>query len=200
MRIISAFALLAALLLVSGLVSAQQSYPGGSGRSTYIYTVTQLDSTIAVDLSFEASATRGFRLAEVCYNVPPATASARATHYIARTSTASSGGTAIPSNSPSINNVGTVFTVDPTNDPVWIGVARHNGTTGSIAAIIDQWDVYVPLLTQTTPAEICRQYGMTGGKMPVVRPGVTNGLTIRFSASGAGAVAMRTVRITLLAD
>jgi hypothetical protein len=200
MRTISAFALLAAILLVSGLVSAQQSYPGGSGRSTYIYSITQSDSTAAIDLSFEASATRGFRIAEVCYNIPPATASARATHHIARTNTASSAGSAIPSNATSIANIGTVFTVDPTNDPVWIGVARYGGTPGSIAAIIDQWDVYVPLLTQTTPAEICRQYGMTGGKMPVVRPGVANGLTIRFAASGAGAVAMRSVRITLLAD
>lgn len=208
-KIITDALLLLLLLALPGLASAgvvvstdgAQSIMqlGQSARPTYIAAVSGQATTAAVVLSIESSASTGFKLIRVCVSSSAATAGAAVTVTVQRRSTASSGGTALTAEGTGAT---TVTKMDPL-DANFAGVARLGGTPGTAGAVLDQWSMVVPevgTIDSQSPPPICKTYGDTGEKSPVVAAGTANGLSINVSAAGAGGLAGGSISATVIAE
>src|SRR5262245_53012222 len=102
-----------------------------SAKQTYVASVSGQATTGAILLSIEAPAASGFRLVGWCVGTTSATAAAGVTVTVQRTTTASSGGTALTAE-------GTGTTVVSKLNPGhanFPGVARLGGTPGTAGAV-----------------------------------------------------------------
>jgi len=172
--------------------------PGASTRATYVISTSGLATTAAFNLSIEASAGTGYKLAEVCVAFSNATAAAAATITVQRRSTASSGGTACTAEGTTANCVMSKY--DPA-DGNYGGAARTTATLGTAGAILDQWGVQVGVVSSgNIPAPWCKKFGENGGKMPTVVSGTANGLSINVSSQGAGGLADGAISATIIAE
>ena len=170
-------------LLVAGPLYAQVP-------RTYIASVGAQATTAAILLSIEAPAGEGFRLAKVCVGVSAATAAAAVTVTVRRTTSASSGGTALTAEGTGTTAVSKLFH----NDINFAGVARLNGTPGTAGATLDQWGFSVGELgagaaDPPSIAPVCVSYDTGRVAMPAIAAGTANGLSINISAPGAGGLA-----------
>ena len=164
---------------------------GQSDSATYI--VHAALQSIAVSdgiINLEAEASRGYRISQVCISPGQATAAVWMHWQLFRTTTASSGGTLIASESTTTHSVSKM---DPA-DANWSGLARFAAVEGTSGALLDAGTVFVNVAL-TPPAvspTYCREYGLEGGKLPTVAAGVGNGvkLMVLGSAGGAGMSAM----------
>lgn len=164
---------------------------GESTDATYVVHVAALALTASDSLiNIESEASRGFRISQVCIAPGQATAAAHVLWQLIRTTTASSGGTVIASESTTTHSV---TKMDPAAAN-WSGLARAVATEGTSGAVLDQGTLFVNVATTppTVDAYFCREYGMNGGQLPIIAAGVGNGVKLMFTgtAGGAGASAM----------
>lgn len=174
---------------------------GKSTRATYAISSSALVTTAAYNVSLEAEASRGFRLARFCVGVSPATAAAGVTIAINRRSTASSGGTVATAEGTGADSVSKM---DP-NDANWAGVVRRTGTLGTIGPTLFQAGLVIGEIGAGAadaggPNPFCYDFGQHGGKLPVVQAGTSNGLSITVTAPGAGGLAFGSISAEIIAD
>lgn len=163
---------------------------GPSTRPTYYATATGLATTALYNMSIEASAGTGFKLAGWCVGVSNATAAALVTVTVQRRTTASTGGTAATAEgtaSPAVSKA------DPA-DSNFGGIVRITSTLGTAGAVIDGagftvGEIGAGAADPASPPPFCKFYGDKGEKMPVVSAGTANGISINVSAPGAGGLA-----------
>lgn len=173
--------------------------PGAGTRPTYACSAGGLATTALYNLSIEASAGTGFKLAKVCVGVSNATAAALVTVTIQRRTTASSGGTAATAEGTATPAVSKFDPVDAN----FGGICRITSTLGTAGAILDQWgftvgEIGAGAADPTSEAVLCVPYGENGAKMPVVQAGVANGLSINVSAPGAGGLASGSISAVII--
>lgn len=161
--------------------------PSQSTRPTYIASVGAQATTAAILLTIEAGASQGFRLVGWCISTSPATAAAAVTITVRRTTTASSGGTALTADGTGTTAISRLDAADA----AYPGIARLNGTPGTAGATLDQIGTVAGLIgsVDSVHAPICKWYGLGGEKQPLVAAGVANGLSINVSSAGAGGLA-----------
>jgi hypothetical protein len=165
---------------------------GKSAAATYEVHVSAIAVTASDGvINLESESGRGFRISQVCINPGQATAAAWVQWQLIRTTTASSGGTVISSESTTTHSI---TKMDPA-DATWSGLARFAATEGTSGAVLDAGTLFVNIAA-TPPSHpghsFCREYGMNGGKLPTVGAGVANGVKLMFTgtAGGAGLSAM----------
>jgi hypothetical protein len=169
---------------------------GASTKATYICSAGGLVTTAAYALSLESEASFGFKIQKICVGSSVATAAALQTVTVRRTTTASSGGTAVTAEGTGTSGVSKM---DP-SDGNWAGVCRITGTAGTAGALLDTWGWTVPELGAGAadpggPSVFCKTYGDESEKAPTVASGVTNGVDVRVTAAGAGGLASGSISI-----
>jgi hypothetical protein len=180
--------LLVALSVVLALAVQAAALPP---PDTYVASVSGQPTTAAILLTVEAPAAQGFRLVRWCVSgLSNATAAAAVTVTVRRTTTASSGGTALTAEGTGTTAV-SKYIPTSANFP---GVARLNGTPGAAGAVFDQIGYTVATAFASPDAGLmCKEYGLAGEAQPSVPPGVTNGISINVSAIGAGGLSSGTL-------
>lgn len=177
---------------------------GNSSRASYVVAMSAQATTAAMQLSIEASAGTGFKLAGFCWDTSNATAAAAVTISLQRRTTASSGGVACTNEFTTLSGTGcSASKMDPA-DANYAGVARNGGTAGTAGAVIDQFGHQAGIVATGaggTPPQ-CIWYGGSGGawKMPSVTAGTANGLSIIVSAAGAGGIASGSITAYIVAE
>lgn len=173
---------------------------GPSDRPSYKCTATGLVSTAAYNMTVEAGASQGFKLAGWCVGIPNATAAALVTVNVNRRTTASTGGTVAANEataSPSMSKM-------DLSDGSWPGICRITSTLGTIGPLIDGQGFQIGELgagaADPHGQVFCKWYGLNEGKMPTVLSGVTNGISITVTAPGAGALATGSITTFLIAE
>lgn len=174
---------------------------GQSTRATYTCSAGGLATTAAYALSLEAEAARGFKITRICVGTSNATAAALQTVTVRRTTTASSGGTAITSEGTGTSGV--AQHVPGTGN--YAGVCRLTGTAGTAGALLDifGWTVGEIAAGAADPqgqGVFCKTYGLEGEQAPTVVSGTTNGVDVRVTAAGAGGLASGSISITFIAE
>lgn len=174
---------------------------GASTKPTYTCTATGLVTTAAYALTLESSAALGFKVQKICVGSSVATAAALQTVTVRRTTTASSGGTAVTSEGTGTSSIAKH---DPA-DGNWAGICRITGTAGTAGALLDGFGWTVPELGAGAadpggPPMFCKTYGDESEKAPVVLSGITNGIDVRVTAAGAGGLASGVISITFTAN
>lgn len=165
---------------------------GESSVATYEVHVSNIAVTASDGvINLEAESGRGFRISQFCITPGQATAAAWVQWQLIRSTTASSGGTVISSESTTTHSI---TKMDPA-DANWSGLARFAATEGTSGAVLDAGTLFVNVAATppAVPGQVfCREYGMNGGKLPVVQAGVANGVKLMFTgtAGGAGLSAM----------
>lgn len=173
---------------------------GASTLATYTCVATGLATTAAYALSLESEVSRGFKIQKVCIGTSAATAAALQTVTIRRTTTASSGGTAVTAEGTGTSGVSKH---DPA-DGNWSGVCRITGTAGTAGALLDGFGWTVPEIGAGTADPggqpvFCKTYGDESEKAPTVLSGTANGMDVRVTAAGAGGLASGSISITFTA-
>lgn len=162
--------------------------PGKPSVASYILASVTAYTAIESLLNLEAEAARGFRVTKICINGGNATAAANILWQLFRTTSASSGGTAIAAEATTGNNA--LAKMDPA-DANWSGAARTGGTEGTSGAILDSGTVFVPIAATGagpgTPGMFCKEYGLVDGKQPIIAAGTANGVKLMFTATAGGA-------------
>ena len=174
---------------------------GAPTRPTYTCSAGGLATTAAYALSLESEVSRGFRIARICVGTSAATAAALQTVTVRRTTTASSGGTAVTAEGTGTSSV--AQHVPGTGN--WGGVCRITGTAGTAGALLDAWGWTVGEIGAGTadpgsPNMQCKTYGNAGEQMPTVASGTANGVDVRVTAAGAGGLASGSIAITFIAE
>jgi len=175
---------------------------GPSTRPTYMASAGGLATTALYNMSIEAAAGTGFKLAGWCIGVSNATAAALVTVTVQRRTTASSMGTlctaegtvascAVSKADPGAGNYG--------------GVVRVTSSLGTAGAILDQQgftigEIGAGAADSGSPAPICRSYTGEGVQVPTVAAGTANGISINVSAPGAGGLAAGSIAATIIAE
>jgi hypothetical protein len=165
-----------------GLVTVQ----GKDATASYIVHVAPVAYTAVESLiNLEAEAARGFRITKICIGPGNATAAAWTLWQLIRTTTASSAGTVIASESTTTHSISKM---DPA-DANWSGLARTGGTEGTSGAVIAGGTIFVPIAaTGAGPSAYwCETFSDVDGKQPVVLAGVTNGVKLMFTGTAGGA-------------
>lgn len=173
-------------------------------RKTYVAASNGLTTTALFNISIEASAGTGFKLAGWCVGFSNATAAAAVTVSVNRRSTgASTGGTVMTAEGTGTD---AISKMDPT-DADFGGIARRTaGALGTIGALIDSQGIMIGelgagLADPPGPAPFCKYYGQDGAsKMPTVDAGVTNGISINVSTHGAGALASGSISAIIIEE
>ncbi len=141
--------------------------------STYKAVAAGLDTDLLTGftMSLEASATQGFKIAEICVSYSGG-ASAGVNVMVQRRTTASSGGTALV-----IEGTGNyaISKIDPT-DPDFYGIGRVGGTLGTAGALLDHRGFQVGGTSTVGVLPTCIKYDQ--GKRPHIMPGTSNGVSI----------------------
>lgn len=172
-------------------------------RATYTASFGATTCAAANILAIESGASVGFKLAQVCVSLSSvATAAAAVNVFVRRETTASTGGTLLVN-----EGAGTVSISkhDP-GDGNYAGIARGVvATSGTAGATLDQFGFTVGELgagvaDPPSAGVFCKQYGLVGEKMPTVSSGITNGLVISMSTSGAGGLANCSISATIIAE
>ena len=174
---------------------------GQSTRATYTCSAGGLVTTAAYALSLESEVSRGYKLTRICIGTSSATAAALQTVTVRRTTTASSGGTAVTAEGTGTSAVSQH--VPGTGN--WGGVCRITGTAGTAGALLDTygWTVGELGAGAADPASqpvFCKTYGLEGEQAPTVASGVANGIDVRVTAAGAGGLASGSISITFIAE
>lgn len=173
---------------------------GAPTRVTYIATATGLVTTALFNLSIEAPAATGYKLASWCVGVSNATAAAAVSVTVNRRTTASSVGTLVAAEATATPSVSKL---DPAAGN-FAGIVRLTSTLGTIGALIDGVSFAVGELgagtADTGTFPFCRTYGEGGAQMPIVLSGVTNGLSINVSAPGAGGLASGSITAVFIVE
>lgn len=174
---------------------------GPSTRATYTCSAGGLATTAAYALSLESEVSRGYRIARICVGSSVATAAALQTITVRRTTTASSGGSAVTAEGTGTSSI--AQHVPGTGN--WGGVCRITGTAGTAGALLDTWGQTVGELgagaaDPGSPPVFCKTYGDAGEQMPTVASGVANGVDVRVTAAGAGGLAAGSISITFIAE
>ena len=173
---------------------------GASSRVTYVASASGLATTALYNLTVEAGASQGFKVAQICVSTSNATAAAAVTVTVNRRTTASSGGTVIANEATG----NAVSKMDPA-DASWAGIVRLTGTLGTIGPTLDSFSMKIGEIgagAADPPSfpVFCRVYGRNGEKLPTVLAGVTNGLSVNVSAAGAGGLASGSISIVFIAE
>jgi hypothetical protein len=208
-KLIIAFILIPAVLIGQGLpiksgstsdlaaVNTNKSLEtteGESDRATYVVHVSAIAVT-ALDgvINLEAESGRGFRISQMCITPGQATAAAWVQWQLIRTTTASSVGTVITSENTTTHSI---TKMDP-GDANWSGLARFAATEGTSGAVLDAGTLHVNIAA--TPPTVaghvfCREYGMNGGKLPIIPAGTANGVKLMFTGTAGGAGLSASIR------
>jgi hypothetical protein len=190
--------LLSRLLLGAVIVSAFAGHVQAQVEGTYRAVVGSQSAAAVRTLSIESPATHRLQILEICVNTSPATATATVNSLVARTTTASSGGTLF---APEGTSNFVVSKMDPSSAD-FPGVARLDGTPGTAGAVLDRWNIIVPEIGAGTadPGGLwpfCRPYYQIPGGM-LIPSGVTNGIQVQISAAGAGAFSGVSISVTFV--
>jgi hypothetical protein len=170
---------------------------GASTRTSYIASASGLVTTALFNMSLEAGGVIGFKVSSICVGVSNATASSLVTITLQRRTTASTGGTAM-----TIEGTATpaISKMDP-SAANFSGLGRVTATLGTAGPILDQWGYQGgPVASSTSQAPFCKVYGLSGAQLPIVLPGVANGISVNVSAPGAGGLASGSISITFISE
>lgn len=169
---------------------------GNSTRSTYNAITAANTAATAHTLTIESAAGTGFRLVEWCISTSNATAASAVNVIVNRRTTASTGGTALTN-----NGTGNTAITSFDGASSYSGIARLDGTLGTLGATIDQRQVQVGIIATGAGAEVgfCKRYGDSGEQLITVLAGVTNGISISVPSFGAGSLAT-SISATIIQD
>ena len=200
---------LSLLTMLAGLQAAAQGIPIKSGKAstpatvnankavlmskgkpsnaTFSVVLRDAATTALFNLTVEAGASVGYKLAGWCVTISNATAAAAVTVDVVRRSSASSGGTLCVVDT---NTTCSISTIDPGNTG-FQGIARTTSTLGAGQGVLDSvgFQIGETGAGTTDPPGFpvyCRYYGLQGEKMPTVAAGTANGISINVGSSGLG--------------
>lgn len=170
---------------------------GASTRPTYIASTSALAGATLHTLSIEASASLGFKLVQWCVGISNATAASSVVVAVNRRSSASSAGTALTAEG---TGALTISKLDPAAANFG-GVARSDGTLGTIGATLDQYNFQIGINATGAGTErpYCQRYDYEGAQMPIVSAGIANGISISVPSLGAGGLAT-SISATVIAE
>jgi hypothetical protein len=170
---------------------------GQSTRATYVASTSALAGATLHTLSIEASASLGFKLVQWCVGLSNATAASSVAITVNRRSTASTAGTALTAEGTGALSISKV---DPASANFG-GVARSDGTLGTIGPTLDQYNFQVGIIATGAGSQqwVCQRYDYEGAQLPVVLAGVANGLSISVPSLGAGSLAT-SISATIIAE
>lgn len=174
---------------------------GRSTKTSYVASVGAQATTAAITLSLEAPATQTVYISRVCTSGSVATAAAAVNVTVQRTTTASSGGTALTAEGTSTT---AIAKLDPA-DGNYAGVGRLGGTPGTSGAMIGQWgyttgELGAGVSDPSSMLSYCREFGVSGVKPIVISAGVSNGVIVTVSSHGAGGLASGAITVVFYVE